>query len=210
MVGLTLHVLHAHEAGLEGQLGEAQALLVLAEILDPEAPEERAQVGLDRRHAEEELRGDVLVGRRARPRVAAGERARREHDDPLDALAAYIHAVLDLKTSAVIPTLLDELDLEEPQIQATRRKSARLADQLVDAAHAAGALRKDVTFGDVGLMLVRLSRPLPGPIPAEIQDALAHRHADLFLSGLRADSPAPALSGPALELDDLQELRKHP
>ena len=72
-VGLTLHVLHAHEARLERELGEAQALLVLAEVLDPEAAEERAQVGLDRRHAQVELRGDVLVGRRARPRVAAGE-----------------------------------------------------------------------------------------------------------------------------------------
>src|SRR3954453_20484588 len=75
MVGLTLHVLHAHQPGLEGQLGEPQALLVLAEVLDAEAAEERAQVRLHRRHAEEERRGDVLVGGRARPRVAAGERA---------------------------------------------------------------------------------------------------------------------------------------
>ena len=51
MVRLTLDVLDADEAGLEGELGEAQALLVLAEVLDPEAPEERAQVGLDRRDA---------------------------------------------------------------------------------------------------------------------------------------------------------------
>src|SRR6478609_4305305 len=36
MVRLTLDVLHAHEAGLEGQLGEAKALLVLAEVLDAE------------------------------------------------------------------------------------------------------------------------------------------------------------------------------
>src|SRR3954464_14393007 len=71
MVGLTLDVLHAHEPGLEGELGQAQALLVLSQILDPEAAEEGPQVGLHRRHAEVELSGDVLVGRRACPRVAA-------------------------------------------------------------------------------------------------------------------------------------------
>src|SRR6266567_31834 len=44
--------------------------------------------------------------------AAAGERARREHNDPFEALAAYVHAVLDLRTSVVIPTLLDALDLD--------------------------------------------------------------------------------------------------
>jgi len=39
------------------------------------------------------------------------------NSDPPDALAAYVHAVLELRTSAVIP-LLGSLDLDEPQIRA--------------------------------------------------------------------------------------------
>ena len=137
----------------------------------------------------------------------AAEQAGRGHDDPFDALAAYVHAVLELRTSAVIPTLLDDLDLDEPQLRSARERSAGLADRLLGAARDAGRLRKDATFGDVGLMLVRLSRPLPGSIPPELQASLAHRHADVFLAGLRAERAPGPLDGPALELDDLQHLR---
>jgi AcrR family transcriptional regulator len=136
----------------------------------------------------------------------AAERIREEAPDPLAALAAYVHAVIDLRTSAVIPTLLGSLDLKEKELAAAREGSARLAQQLVDAAHDAGVLRKDVVFGDVGLMLVRLSRPLPGGMPEAIQLELAHRHAELFLAGLRADPSAEPLAGPALERSDLHRL----
>jgi AcrR family transcriptional regulator len=179
----------------------------------PDAPLEemarRAGVGiatLYRRFGDRAMLMHAVVLNALTSTAAAGERARREHDDPFEALAAYVHAVLDLRTSVVIPTLLDALDLDQPQIKAARDKSSRLADQLVDAAHATGALRKDVTFGDIGLILVRLSRPLPGQIPVEIQNPLAHRHADLFLAGLRTVPSAAQVSGPALELVDLQKL----
>ncbi|MEY9856298.1 hypothetical protein ABH935_001902 [Catenulispora sp. GAS73] len=46
----------------------------------------------------------------------AVQQARREHSDPMDALATYIHAVIDLRTSAVIPALLGAIDLDEPRI----------------------------------------------------------------------------------------------
>ena len=57
-----------------------------------------------------------------------------------------------------------------------------------------------------GLALVRLSQKLPGPFSAEEQKALAHRHADLLIAGLRADAAKPALSGPAMELADLRQM----
>lgn len=140
--------------------------------------------------------------------IDAVRRARQDHPDPLDALAAYVHAVVDLRTSAVIPTLLVALDLDEPQLRAARTTSARLVEELLAEAHATGRLRTDVVFGDIGLLLTRLSRPLPGPIPDGTQNALAHRHADLFLAGLRADPAAPPLAGPALEQADLLELQR--
>jgi hypothetical protein len=104
--------------------------------------------------------------------------------------------------------LLGVLDLDEPELADARERSARISEELVDAAHRAGVLRKDVVFGDVGLMLVRLSRPLPGPIPESTQAALAHRHADLFLAGLRVDPSAEPLGGPALQRVDLEWFRR--
>jgi AcrR family transcriptional regulator len=136
----------------------------------------------------------------------AAERIRAERPDPFEALVAYVHAVLDLRTSAVISTLLDQLDLNDAELGPARQRSGRLAEELVNAAVDAGELRKDATFGDVGVMLVRLSRPLPGPIPTETQDALAHRHADIFLAGLRSDAVLDSLHGPALDLADLRRI----
>lgn len=138
----------------------------------------------------------------------AAEGAPADSADPFEALAGYMHAVLDLRTSAVISTLLDALDLEEPQLKAARERSARAAERLVEAAHRSGALHPDATFGDIGVMLVRLSRPLPGSLPEGTQAGLAHRHADVFLAGLRRESAPATLHGPALERADLHRLQQ--
>ena len=98
--------------------------------------------------------------------------------------------------------------MDDPEIGAARERSARLAEDLLEAAHRAGSLRKDVVFGDIGLMLVRLSRPLPGPIPEATQAELAHRHADIYLAGLRMNAEIEPLTGPALDRADLQGLRR--
>lgn len=179
----------------------------------PDAPLEeiarRAGVGIGtlyRRFADRATLMHAVVLAALTATAEAGEVAQRDNADPLDALAAYLHSVLDLRTSAVIPTLLDVLDLDEPRIRVARDRSAAQAQRLIDAAHDAGVLRKDVTFGDVGLMLVRLSRPLPGAIPPSTQAALAHRHADLFLDGLRTAAAPTTLGSPALELADLQRI----
>ena len=56
-------------------------------------------------------------------------------------------------------------------------------------------------------MLVRLSRPLPGEFPRELDERLAHRHVELLVQGLRprALELTDTLPGPALGLDDLRE-----
>ncbi|HEX6470441.1 MAG TPA: helix-turn-helix domain-containing protein [Streptosporangiaceae bacterium] len=170
----------------------------------------RAGVGiatLYRRFGDRDTLMHAVVMQALTGTIEAAERAMRDNLDPLDALADYMHSVLDLRTSAVIPTLLDALDLHEPRLAAARTTSARLVEELLEAAHRTGRLRKDVTFGDIGLLLVRLSRPLPGAFPPDVQHALAHRHADLFLAGLRADAAERPLSGPALDLTDLQRHR---
>jgi hypothetical protein len=89
--------------------------------------------------------------------------------------------------------------------QHPRDRSTRLVGELIDAAHRRGVLRPDVTFGDVAMFLVRLSRPLPGPFSREVNDQLARRHLEIIAAGLRAVSDQ-MLSGPALTLHDLRAL----
>jgi AcrR family transcriptional regulator len=138
---------------------------------------------------------------------AVAERAADEHDDAFEALAAYLRAALELRVSAVIPQVLDALDLEEPELAAAREASARASEALVDAAHVSGDLPKDVTFADVGMMLVRIARPLPGPMPDELKHELARRHLELFIRGLRGTDGE--LEGPELTRGDLAEMA-HP
>ena len=138
----------------------------------------------------------------------AAEEARlalAEEPDAFQALARYLHRALDLRISAVMPALLGHIPPDDEEIAAIRTRSWGLFQELVDRAHAAGTLRPDATFADIGLLLVRLARPLPGPIPRDLDNRLGRRHLELLLDGLRADRAAPAapLPEPALTLADL-------
>jgi len=148
------------------------------------------------------LRG-VVLDALEQTRAVAG-RAAEEHDDPFEALAAYLRDALELRVSAVIPQVLDVLDLDEPELAASREASAAATEALVDAAHQSGALPEDVTFADIGMMLVRIARPLPGPMSPELKHDLARRHLELFLRGLRGG--AGPLEGPALTRAELSDL----
>ena len=143
------------------------------------------------------LRG-VVLDALEQSRLAA-ELAAEKHDDAFEALAAYLRATLELRVSAVIPQVLDVLDLEEPELAEARTRSATAAEALVDAARENGSLPADVTFADVGMMLVRIARPLPGPLPPQVKHDLARRHLELFIRGLRgADdnrTPRPPVEG---------------
>lgn len=104
----------------------------------------------------------------------------------LEALARYMRDVLELRVSAVIPLALDRLDLGDADLAPAREASAAATERLIDAAHADGSLPPEVSFADLGTLLVRLSRPLPGPVPTGVNDQLARRHLELVLAGLRA------------------------
>jgi len=128
---------------------------------------------------------------------ASAERAleaeQDEQVDGLDALAGYLRDMLDVRVSAVIPLALDRLD--DADLHVAREASAGAVQRLVDAAHDDGSLPAEVSFGDLGTLLVRLSRPLPGLGP-EADNQLAHRHLDLVLAGLRnpgvLEAPGPS------------------
>lgn len=138
---------------------------------------------------------------------AAATAALEESPDAFSAVARYMHAALDIKVAAVIPALMDQVDLEDPEMRAARDQASSPMVAIIDAAHAEGSLRPEVTFGDVGLMIVRLAHPLPGSFPTDLGRRLAHRHLDLLLAGLRVGSPLENELGDAgLSLDELQVL----
>ncbi|MGI5204479.1 TetR/AcrR family transcriptional regulator [Spirillospora sp. CA-108201] len=133
------------------------------------------------------------------------KRARDEEQTAFTALVRYMHRVLDIRIGAVFPVLLDQIPFDDAEVAATRDEGVAVMKELVAAAQKDGDLRSDVTHGDVGMLLVRLSRPLPGPLPRETGEELAHRHLDLIVDGLRAGRPGE-LGGPALTFDDLRSL----
>jgi AcrR family transcriptional regulator len=119
------------------------------------------------------------------------------------ALARYLHRALDLGIGAVMPLVVGQVNLDD-ETNAARDQSIESVQRILAAAQAEGTLRRDVAFGDMGLLLIRLNRPLPGPFPRALDRAISHRHLDLLLAGLRAHGAPPVpLPGPALTLDNL-------
>jgi AcrR family transcriptional regulator len=141
----------------------------------------------------------VVLDALQRTREAAEEAAASA--DPFEALATYLRRALELRVAAVMPQVLDEIDPDDVEVSEARDGSVKAITALVDAAHESGDLPADVTFLDVGMMLVRIARPLPGAMPADLKDDLARRHLDLFIRGLRAGESE--LSGPAMDRDEL-------
>src|SRR3989442_2506526 len=152
----------------------------------------RAGVGiatLYRRFPEREslMRAVVLD---ALDRVAQeAEHALAEEPDAFEALARYMHRALELRIAAVIPALLGEIPMHDEEILRARTAGSSPVEEMIRAAQAEGTLRPDVAFGDIGLMIVRLSRPLPGFFPQPLEAELAHRRLDLVIDGLR-EAPA--------------------
>jgi len=139
--------------------------------------------------------------------IDEARQATEEEPDPFRALARYMHRAVDVRTAAVIPALLGEIPFDDEEIRHAREAGPAAVQALVDAAHQAGTLRADVTSGDIGMLIARLSRPLPGGFPPETDARLSHRHLDLVIAGLRAAARPPAqLSGPALNIADLRRL----
>jgi AcrR family transcriptional regulator len=107
---------------------------------------------------------------------SAAEQALADHEVGFDALAAYMRAALELRTAAVIPQVMDLLDMNDPDLGPERDAGAAVLDEIIDRGHDDGSLAETIAFADVGTVLVRLSRPLPGALGAETDLSLARRH----------------------------------
>jgi AcrR family transcriptional regulator len=135
--------------------------------------------------------------------------ALEEEREPFHALARYMHRTLDSRVAALMPTLVSSgIPLDDADIAEARAAAVEPVSRIIERAHADGSLRPDVTFGDISLLLIRLSRPQPQPITDELDNSLAHRHLAVVLAGLRAspENAAAPLSGPTMTLADLRGL----
>jgi AcrR family transcriptional regulator len=134
-------------------------------------------------------------------------RATDEEPDAFSALVRYMHRTLDVRTAAVIPALLEVIPLDDEELVRVREQGRRRLEDMVDAAHRAGTLASDVTSGDIGMLVVRLSRPLPGAVSRELNNRLGHRHLDVLINGLRTAGDRPAqIEGPAMTLQQLRTM----
>jgi AcrR family transcriptional regulator len=179
----------------------------------PEAPLDeiarRAGVGiatLYRRFPDRQALMQAVVMDALASVAEAASRALAEEPNGFAALGRYMHAALDLRIAAVIPALLGQVALEDPAVTQLRDLGVGTLETIIDTALREGMLRADVAFADIGLLINRLSRPLPGAFPRELDIRLAHRHLEIVLDGLRMarESTAAPLPGPVLTLDNLR------
>lgn len=138
--------------------------------------------------------------------TAEARAALAEESDSFRALARYLHRSLDLRIAAVMPVLDRQVDIEHyGELRQARDDLAQLFEAIVRAAWQSGQLRTDIGLGDIGLMVIRLARPLPGAFPREFDDAAAHRQLDIMLDGLRGEHPPRTAQG--LSLDEVRDQR---
>ncbi|WP_329595485.1 hypothetical protein OG298_00945 [Streptomyces sp. NBC_01005] len=81
-------------------------------------------------------------------------------DDAFAAVRRFVHAAADLRMGAVILVLLEGLVVDAELVGICTR-TASAVEALIEAAPEAGRLRRDVGMGDLVLLSIWLSRPLP-------------------------------------------------
>lgn len=132
----------------------------------------------------------------------AAEAALATEPDSYHALASYLSAALAVRVAWVMPVIGPMLSHDGEELAAARMRSLTAVNRLIANAQRDGAIRADVTFGDLSLLLIRLARPLPPGHDRSAQDSVAARHLAIVLAGLRpGGEPLP---GTGLELADLR------
>jgi AcrR family transcriptional regulator len=134
--------------------------------------------------------------------VTAANTALAEEPDAFTALATYLHAAIDLRMGVIMPMLAGRVR-EDEELLTARDESNRALESLVKAAHDEQSLRPDVGAGDISLLVIRVTRPLPLPIDPEDNRRLSHRHAELLLDGLLRFLAVDSLPGKPVHVDDL-------
>jgi AcrR family transcriptional regulator len=137
-----------------------------------------------------------------RQSAQAAKAALEEEPDAFTGLARYLHEAIDIRIGVIMPILHDRV-LMDDELNAARAASQGALAALVKAAHEEGSLRPDVGSGDVGLLMIRMTPPLPVDISPDDNHRLSHRQLELMLDGLLRFLAVDSLPGRPLELDEL-------
>lgn len=199
------------EQNLSGRRGQAArndaAILDAARevfLKDPKAPisavADRGGVGMSalyRRYASKEDLLRQLCHDGLRRFIAEAEAAAAE-PEPWPALVGFLERVVDADVHSLTVHLAGTFT-STPEMTADAIRSGRLVAALVDAAHASGDLRRDITAQDVALILEGCAAVrLPDP---DRTRALRRRYLALTVAGLA--SRGPELPGPPPAVDEL-------
>nr|WP_237555201.1 TetR/AcrR family transcriptional regulator [Streptomyces sp. SID4948] len=125
-----------------------------------------------------------------------------QETDPFTALRRFAHAAVDERLGALCGTLVSGIDKDDPVVKAQCERLEDAVEGLMERARQAGALRRDVSAGDLVVALSQLTRPLPG-MGCLDTDGVAHRHLELFLDGLQSSAPSE-LPGNSTDLEHLR------
>jgi AcrR family transcriptional regulator len=197
----------AAPAALPGRRGQAarndEAILDAARevfLADPKAPiaavAERAGVGISalyRRYPSKEELLRRLCHDGLRRYIDAAEAAALV-TDPWDALVTFLASVVDADVHSLTVNLAGTF-VPTAEMDLDARRSLTLTEALVDRAHAAGRLRRDVVVQDLGLLLEGCAAVR---VPAaERTRQLRRRYLRLVLDGLdTAAGGGPRRGGP--------------
>lgn len=115
--------------------------------------------------------------------INTGETLLEEVPDATEALRQYMHAALDSGLGVVnmLHPLLEKADWPD-----LRARAEALLKTVVARAVRTGQLRSDLSERDIAFAMIRFARPLAIGLPLTEERAIAHRHLDFYIDGLRA------------------------
>ncbi|WP_435283492.1 TetR/AcrR family transcriptional regulator [Streptomyces koelreuteriae] len=116
---------------------------------------------------------------------------------PGTAVEQFLLALVDRRDELVLPLIGGPIT-DGDQLIGLQREIADTLERLLAAARSADAVRADVTAVDLIMAGALVCRPLPY-LPGQQSTALARRHVQVFLDGLRPAPSRPLPSGPSHE-----------
>lgn len=151
--------------------------------LDAVAKAAGVGIGTLYRHFPSRLELLDAVGHLVLDRAAAdAEAALAEQRDGIGSLRQYLHAAVRDGVGAL--NLLHPL-VDDPTWTARRDSVAPALRAILERGQRDGSVRTDVGITDIVHAVIRYSRPVELPGPPGEERAVAHRHLDLFVDGLR-------------------------
>lgn len=166
---------------------------------DPQAPiasvAECAGVGiaaLYRRYRSKDELLQRLAGDGLQRYLAEAETALADEGDPWEAFARFLHRSLDAGAGSLTVRLAGTFTATQ-ELKAAGRKAHAATQRLLGRTKAAGALRPDITVGDISLLLEQLQAVRIGDPRRTSQ--LRHRYLTLLLEALHLPAATP-LPGP--------------